>query len=82
MITTMDKAGRIVIPKAMRDVVGLPAGGEVEIDVDDDGHVIVSVPQVPKRMEIIDGLPVIVADGDMPALTPEMVRATLDSVRR
>ena len=33
MITTIDKAGRVVIPKALRENVGL-APGEVEITVD------------------------------------------------
>ncbi len=33
MKTTMDKAGRLVIPRAMRAQIGLLDGGEVEVDV-------------------------------------------------
>jgi AbrB family looped-hinge helix DNA binding protein len=33
MRTTIDKAGRLVIPKALRERVGLEAGGEVEVEV-------------------------------------------------
>ena len=33
MRTTIDKAGRLVIPKALRSQVGLEEGGEVEVDV-------------------------------------------------
>lgn len=31
MITTIDRAGRVVIPKAIRERLGLERGGEVEI---------------------------------------------------
>jgi len=34
MRTTMDTAGRLVVPLALRSQVGLVAGGEVEIEVD------------------------------------------------
>lgn len=36
MRTTIDKAGRVVVPKVLRDQVGLPAG-EVEVTVDGAG---------------------------------------------
>lgn len=35
MITTIDKAGRVVIPMAIRVKVGLRAGAEIEITADD-----------------------------------------------
>lgn len=34
MKTTIDKAGRVVIPKTLRDLAGLASGGEVEITLD------------------------------------------------
>lgn len=34
MRTTIDKAGRLVIPRSLRDRIGLQAGGEVEIELD------------------------------------------------
>lgn len=36
MRTTIDKAGRVVVPKALRDQVGL-VPGEIEIEVDGSG---------------------------------------------
>jgi AbrB family looped-hinge helix DNA binding protein len=35
--TTIDSAGRIVIPKAIRERAGLYAGARVEVSVDDEG---------------------------------------------
>ncbi len=34
MRTTIDKAGRLVIPRVLRDRIGLPTGGEVELELD------------------------------------------------
>ena len=34
MRTTIDKAGRLVIPRPLRDRVGLAGGGEVELELD------------------------------------------------
>ena len=35
MTTTIDNAGRIVIPKAMRDQMGLTGGMEIEVELKD-----------------------------------------------
>lgn len=37
MKTTIDKAGRVVIPAALRERAGLAAGAEVEITFEDSG---------------------------------------------
>jgi AbrB family looped-hinge helix DNA binding protein len=37
MTTTIDKAGRVVIPAAVREQAGLAPGTELEITVDDFG---------------------------------------------
>jgi AbrB family looped-hinge helix DNA binding protein len=34
MRTTIDKAGRLVIPRPLRDRIGLGGGGEVEVELD------------------------------------------------
>jgi AbrB family looped-hinge helix DNA binding protein len=34
MRTTIDKAGRLVIPRALRERIGLADGGEVEVELD------------------------------------------------
>ena len=68
MRTTIDAAGRLVVPKQLRDVVGLVAG-EVEVVVDGDGvHV------SPVATDVLverDGLLLI---DDAPPLTDEDVR--------
>ena len=42
MTTTLDRFGRIVVPKAIRDRHGLVPGTEFEIE-DSDGHIILRV---------------------------------------
>jgi AbrB family looped-hinge helix DNA binding protein len=37
MKTTIDKAGRVVIPAALRERAGLAPGTEVEVTLDDSG---------------------------------------------
>jgi AbrB family looped-hinge helix DNA binding protein len=37
MITTIDKAGRVVIPAAVRERAGLVPGAVLEVSVDDTG---------------------------------------------
>ncbi len=34
MRTTIDRAGRLVIPRSLRDRIGLAGGGEVELELD------------------------------------------------
>ena len=34
MKTTIDRAGRLVIPRPLRDQVGLAGGGDVELELD------------------------------------------------
>lgn len=56
MKTTIDKAGRVVIPAAIRAKAGFKAGVELEIILEDDGvHLVSRIPgpelvQVGKRL--------------------------------
>jgi AbrB family looped-hinge helix DNA binding protein len=77
----MDRAGRLVIPKALRAAIGLEVGGEVDVTVR-DGRIEVQPAAVAMRVVERDGHPVIEADAEMPALTTEEVRATVERVRR
>jgi len=52
MRTTIDKAGRIVIPAAMRDRAGLSAGAEVEITQDDTSIRLERVAPGPRLVKI------------------------------
>jgi len=79
--TTIDKAGRIVVPKAMRDELGLNGGTEVEISLV-DGRIEIDRIPTPVRLERRNGRLVAIADREMPPLTAEMVRETLEKIRR
>ena len=81
MRTTIDKAGRIVVPKAMRDELGLNGGTEVEISLV-DGRIEIDRIPTPVRLERRNGRLVAIADREMPPLTAEMVRETLEKIRR
>jgi AbrB family looped-hinge helix DNA binding protein len=81
MSSTIDKAGRLVIPKALRSQIGLPDGGEVEI-VEEDGRLVIAPSPVAKRIEQRDGVLLCVPEGDVPPLTADAVRQVLESTRR
>ena len=52
MRTTIDKAGRLVIPAAMRHRAGLSAGAEVELTEDDLGLQLRRVAPGPRLVKI------------------------------
>ena len=81
MRTTIDRAGRLVVPKGLRDELGFAPGQELELSAV-DGRLEVQVPATPMRLEKRDGDLVAVADRKMPALSAGMVRETLERTRR
>ena len=81
MQTTIDSAGRIVVPKALRDELGLAGGERLEIRAH-DGALEVEVIPVPMHLEERDGVPSAVPLEPLPALTAHQVRETLERVRR
>jgi AbrB family looped-hinge helix DNA binding protein len=52
MRSTIDKAGRVVIPAAIRDRAGLTPGSELEITADDTGVRLERVAAGPKLVRI------------------------------
>jgi AbrB family looped-hinge helix DNA binding protein len=52
MRSTIDKAGRVVIPAAIRDRAGLTPGTELEVTADDTGVRIERVASGPKLVRI------------------------------
>jgi AbrB family looped-hinge helix DNA binding protein len=81
MRTTIDGAGRLVIPKPLRDEAGLHAGAEVEVEVR-DGRIEIEAVTVPRRLVKHGGRMVIEAVGDEQPLTDDDVRAILERTRR
>lgn len=78
---TMDTAGRLVLPKAVRQQAGFVPGQPLEIHVR-DGRV--EIEPAPLEIEIVmaeDGLPLAVPKRLVPTLTVEVVRETLERVR-
>jgi AbrB family looped-hinge helix DNA binding protein len=81
MRTTIDAAGRIVVPKPLREELGVKPGQVLELEVR-DGHLEVEVAPVEMRLEHRHHGPVAVASEAMPPLKAELVRETLERTRR
>jgi AbrB family looped-hinge helix DNA binding protein len=81
MRTTIDPAGRLVIPKRIRDRLGLRGNEQVEI-TERDGRI--EIEPAPTDVELVREGSILVArpDRSLPPLTDEIVRETLDRVRR
>jgi AbrB family looped-hinge helix DNA binding protein len=61
MRATIDRAGRLVIPRSLRDRIGLAGGGEVELELDGAS---VRIAPVPGSALVVEaGLLVIPASG-------------------
>lgn len=76
---TIDPAGRIVIPKAIRERLGLVPGEPLELR-EREGHL--EIEPAPMRLARRKHGAVTVPEVGLPPLTDELVRATLERVRR
>lgn len=81
MRTTIDSAGRVVIPKRIRDDLGLDAGRDIEITVVNGKVEIEPAPVAMSLERCGKGLVAQTAD-PLPVLTADDVRATLEQIRR
>lgn len=81
MSTTIDSGGRVVIPKAIRDHLGLKSGTSVEVTTQ-DGHIEIAPSDASIRLVEVNGALVATSIDDLPPLTDDMVRATLEATRR
>lgn len=81
MKVTLDTAGRLVVPKALRRALGLRPGQPLEIRAG-DGRLEIEVAPTPMRLEKRGKGVVAVPQEQLPPLTAEQVRETLEQVRR
>lgn len=82
MQTTIDAAGRIVVPKSLRDAMQLTPGQVVDI-VFTDGRLEIDVPSTPARLVTNEhGHLVAITDQEIRPLTTDLVRDVLEQVRR
>jgi len=81
MRTTIDGAGRVVIPKDLRERLGLSGGRLLEIR-ERDGRIEIEAATEPMTLEQREGGAVAVPEQPLPPLTDEVVRATIERTRR
>ena len=81
MRANLDAAGRIVVPKALRQALGLRPGQPLEIRAS-DGRLEIEIAPTPMRLKKRGRGLVAVPEENLPPLTAEEVRATLERIRR
>jgi AbrB family looped-hinge helix DNA binding protein len=81
MKVTIDAAGRIVVPKTLRQALGLKPGQPLEIRAG-DGRLEIEIAATPMRLQKRGKGIVAVPDTEIAPLTAEQVRDTLERVRR
>lgn len=80
MTTTMDQAGRLVLPKAARERAGLAAGMPLEVRVV-DGRIEIEPVTARVTVEKQGGVWVAKPVEDLPVLRQEDVERTIDQLR-
>lgn len=80
MRSTIDRAGRVVVPKRIREQLRLLDGGEVEI-TQRDGVIEITPVAVDARIVTTPEGPVAAAPSGQPVLTDDLVRAAVDDLR-
>lgn len=77
----IDGVGRMVIPKRLREEVGITQATELELTVI-DGRLEITMPDVRAHVEERDGVAVIVPDEPIQSMTADDTRDAIDRVRR
>jgi bifunctional DNA-binding transcriptional regulator/antitoxin component of YhaV-PrlF toxin-antitoxin module len=81
MRIAIDGVGRLVVPKPLRDELGIAGPTELDV-VARDGVIELTVAEVPAHVEERDGWPVISVEAPVAPMDAEEVRAAIDRVRR
>jgi AbrB family looped-hinge helix DNA binding protein len=82
MRTTIDGAGRLVIPKRIRDRLGLKGGEPLEIE---EEHGTIRIARTEPSMRLVEGEDGILTaefDPPLPPVTPADIREALERTRR
>lgn len=80
MKSTMDSAGRIVVPKPLRQALGLKPGQPLEIRAG-DGRLEIEIAPTSVRLKKRGKGVVAVPDEELPALSAEQVRIRIAKLR-
>jgi AbrB family looped-hinge helix DNA binding protein len=80
MRTTIDRAGRIVVPKALRQAIGLEPGAEIEMQAS-DGRIELGPAPLEVRLERRGRLLVAVPTGPTPTLSASTVEKAVSVLR-
>ncbi len=81
MRVAIDGVGRLVIPKTLREELGVDGPTDLEL-IATDGRLELTVADVSARVEERGGFSVIVTDQPMEPLSVAETRATVERVRR
>jgi bifunctional DNA-binding transcriptional regulator/antitoxin component of YhaV-PrlF toxin-antitoxin module len=81
MRVAIDGVGRLVVPKRLREQLGVHGPTDLEM-VAADGRLELTVADVPAHVEERDGFPVIVTDRPMAPLSVAETRAAVEQTRR
>ena len=81
MKVAIDSVGRLVIPKTLRDELGVRGPTDLELTAL-DGRLELTIADVPARVEDRDGFPVIATDEPMVPMTAAETAEAIERVRR
>lgn len=80
MSTAIDPAGRLVIPKAVRDAAGIQPGTPLDIRFR-DGRIEIEPAPLDVSIEVRQGVAVASASQPVPVLSADVVRSVRDGLR-
>lgn len=80
MSTAIDSAGRLVIPKAVRDAAGILPGTPLEVRFR-DGRIEIEPAPIDVSVETVAGVAVASSREPVPILSADIVAATRDRLR-
>jgi AbrB family looped-hinge helix DNA binding protein len=74
MLVSVDRAGRVVIPKELRERLGLEPDAQLELDAEGDSLRLTPVRQAGRKMVEIDGWPILEPADGMTVTDADVIR--------